>query len=42
VHGRESFRHHSYISPAAAGIIVGLGTMGYPLAIRALAEMWES
>jgi 3-dehydroquinate dehydratase-2 len=42
VHGRESFRHHSYISPAAAGIIVGLGTMGYPLAIRALAELWRS
>ena len=36
VHARESFRHHSYISPAARGIIVGLGVQGYPLAIEAL------
>jgi 3-dehydroquinate dehydratase-2 len=36
VHARESFRHHSYISPAAAGIIVGLGVDGYLLAIDAL------
>jgi len=42
VYSREAFRHHSFVSPAAAGIIVGLGVMGYPLAIRALAEMWES
>jgi 3-dehydroquinate dehydratase II len=37
VHRRESFRHHSYVSPVAAGIIVGLGVAGYPLALRALA-----
>jgi 3-dehydroquinate dehydratase-2 len=37
VHARESFRHHSYISPAAKGIIVGLGVKGYALAIAALA-----
>ena len=36
VHAREEFRHHSYISPAARGIIVGLGVKGYPLAIGAL------
>jgi 3-dehydroquinate dehydratase-2 len=36
VHARESFRHHSYISPAARGIIVGLGVKGYTLAIAAL------
>ena len=36
VHARESFRHHSYISPAARGIIVGFGVKGYPLAIEAL------
>ena len=36
VHAREEFRHHSYISPAARGIIVGLGVKGYPLAIEAL------
>jgi len=38
VHARESFRHHSYISPAAAGTIVGLGVDGYLLAIEALAR----
>jgi 3-dehydroquinate dehydratase II len=37
VHRRESFRHHSYVSPVAAGITVGLGVAGYPLALRALA-----
>ena len=36
VHAREDFRHHSYVSPAARGIIVGLGVKGYPLAIEAL------
>lgn len=36
VHAREIFRHHSYISAVAAGVIVGLGVAGYPLAIRAL------
>ena len=39
VHAREPFRHHSYISAHAAGIIIGLGVAGYPLAIRALAEL---
>jgi 3-dehydroquinate dehydratase-2 len=36
VHAREEFRHHSYLSPVAAGVIVGLGVVGYPLALRAL------
>lgn len=36
VHARESFRHHSYLSPAAAGVIVGLGVDGYLLGIDAL------
>ena len=39
VHKRETFRHYSYISPVAAGIIVGLGVAGYPLALRALAAI---
>ncbi|SOE94045.1 3-dehydroquinate dehydratase [Burkholderia sp. D7] len=39
VHARESFRHHSYISPAARGIIVGLGIKGYALAIDALVQV---
>ncbi len=36
VYRREAFRHHSYVSPVAAGIIVGVGVAGYPLALRAL------
>ena len=36
VHKREPFRHHSYLSAKAAGVIVGLGLKGYELAIRAL------
>jgi 3-dehydroquinate dehydratase II len=36
VHARESFRHHSYISPAAAGIVVGFGVGGYVLAMEGL------
>ena len=38
VHAREEFRHHSWISPAAAGIIVGFGVDGYVLAIEALSR----
>ena len=34
---RESFRHHSYVSPAATGVIVGLGPSGYAFALEALA-----
>jgi 3-dehydroquinate dehydratase-2 len=37
-HRREEFRHHSYISAVATGIILGLGVEGYPLAIRWLAQ----
>ena len=37
VHRREEFRHHSYISGVATGVIVGLGVDGYPLALRWLA-----
>ena len=36
VHAREDFRRHSYISAVAAGVIVGFGVAGYPLALRAL------
>jgi 3-dehydroquinate dehydratase-2 len=36
VHAREAFRHHSYLSPAAAGIVVGFGIEGYALAIEGL------
>ena len=37
VHAREEFRHHSYISSVATGVIVGLGVQGYLLALRYLA-----
>lgn len=37
VHAREPFRRHSYFSDIAVGQIVGLGTQGYDLAIRAAA-----
>jgi 3-dehydroquinate dehydratase-2 len=39
VHAREPFRHHSCISPAARGVILGLGVQGYALAISALAGL---
>ncbi len=35
VFGRESFRHHSYLSDIAAGCIIGLGPIGYELALEA-------
>ena len=34
VHAREEFRHHSYLSALAKGVIVGCGTNGYALALR--------
>jgi 3-dehydroquinate dehydratase II len=34
VHAREAFRHHSYISAQAAGVIVGMGKIGYNLGIE--------
>lgn len=37
VHKREPFRHHSYISAHASGLIVGLGVPGYQLALQWLA-----
>lgn len=37
VHTREEFRHHSYISAVATGVIVGLGVEGYAAALRYLA-----
>ena len=33
VHRREAFRHHSYLSEIATGVIVGLGVNGYRLAL---------
>ena len=37
IHKREEFRHHSYVSGVADGVIAGLGVQGYALALRWLA-----
>jgi 3-dehydroquinate dehydratase-2 len=42
VHKREAFRHHSFISPVASGIIVGFGVYGYVLAIQGLHQLAQS
>lgn len=39
VHQREAFRHHSYISLRAEGVIVGCGVEGYTLALRRIATL---
>lgn len=39
VHAREEFRQHSYVSPVAAGIVVGFGVTGYVLAIDGLVRL---
>lgn len=36
IHKREEFRHHSYVSKAAVGMIAGFGDLGYQLAVEAL------
>ena len=39
IHRREEFRHHSYVSKAATGVLAGFGIRGYALALQAIAEM---
>ena len=39
VHKREEFRHHSFVSGRADGVIAGFGTQGYSLAIQRLATL---
>jgi 3-dehydroquinate dehydratase-2 len=39
IHRREPFRHHTYTSQAATGIICGFGAHGYLLALDAMAEL---
>ncbi len=39
VHRREEFRHHSYVSGVAAGVIAGCGTQGYEFALRRVAAL---
>lgn len=41
VHQREAFRHHSYVSPLASGIVVGCGIRGYEFAVRRLVEVLD-
>jgi 3-dehydroquinate dehydratase-2 len=39
IYARDSFRHHSYISPVATGVICGLGSVGYLLALDAIGKL---
>lgn len=39
IYKREPFRHHSFISKAATGIVAGLGPLGYELAITAMVRL---
>ena len=36
IYARDAFRHHSYVSPVATGVICGLGSIGYLLALDAI------
>jgi 3-dehydroquinate dehydratase-2 len=42
IHRRESFRHHSFVSAAAQGVIIGLGPQGYLLAVEAAANILKA
>ena len=42
VHQREEFRHHSYVSAVAKGVLAGFGTHGYQLALRHVARLLEA
>ena len=41
VHKREAFRHHSFVSARADGVIAGLGTQGYTLALQRVARLLD-
>ena len=41
VHKREAFRHHSYVSGRADGVIAGFGTQGYSLALQRVAKLLD-
>ncbi|WP_149589478.1 type II 3-dehydroquinate dehydratase [Tabrizicola flagellatus] len=42
IHKREAFRHHSYVSARADGVIAGCGTEGYLLALRRIASLLKA
>jgi 3-dehydroquinate dehydratase-2 len=42
IHRREEFRHRSFVSKAAVGVICGLGINGYALALTAMADLLEA
>ncbi|MDP3197767.1 type II 3-dehydroquinate dehydratase [Tabrizicola sp.] len=42
IHKREAFRHHSYVSARADGVIAGCGTEGYLLALRRIATLLQA
>lgn len=42
VHKREAFRHHSYVSLRADGVMAGFGIQGYELALRRVAHLLEA
>lgn len=42
IHRREPIYHKSYVSPVATAVIAGLGTEGYPLAVKAMLNMISS
>ena len=41
VHQREAFRHHSFVSLRADGVVAGCGTQGYQLALRRIAALLD-
>lgn len=42
IHQREEFRHHSFVSHVASGIIAGCGTQGYVLALQRIARLLDA
>ncbi len=42
IYSREAFRHHSYVSAAATGVICGFGGKGYELALEAMSDLVEA
>ncbi|MCY1310264.1 3-dehydroquinate dehydratase 1 [compost metagenome] len=42
VHKREEFRHHSFVSAVAVGVLAGFGPSGYRLAIEHLAHLLKA